>query len=92
MTNWTISHDKVAEARQTDAKRMYWLILGTFLLVSTFARCATPHDFGMGNSLKTICHVWEGSDGYRCQDTIHVNSKDNRHGSHSWDYDGECVE
>ena len=51
-----------------------------------------PHDFGMYNNLKTICHVWEGRDGYRYQATQHINSSKNIHGSHPWDYDGECDE
>ena len=51
-----------------------------------------PHDFGMHNNLKTICHVWRGDDGYRRQATQHINSSENTHGSHAWDYDGECEE
>jgi hypothetical protein len=51
-----------------------------------------PHDFGMYNNLKTICHVWEGRDGYRRRATQHINSSKNIHGSHPWDYDGECEE
>ena len=64
------------------------LLLASLLL----ATCAVPHDFGAYNNLKTICHVWKGDDGYRRQATQYINSNKNTHGSHAWDYDGECEE
>ena len=66
-----------------------WTLLLASLLL---AGCAVPHDFGMYNNLKTICHVWKGRDGYRRQATVHINTSKNIHGSHSWDYDGGCEE
>ena len=57
-----------------------------------FACSKIPHDFGRHNDLKTICHVWKGDDGFRYQATQHINSSENTHGSHPWDYDGECEE
>ena len=79
---------------------MLWLLdnLGRILLLVTvvtiswgiFTNCTLPHDFGNYNTLKTICHVWKGRDGYRRQATQHINSSKNIHGSHPWDYDGEC--
>ncbi len=70
------------------------LWLGSVLLVvAVMAACGKmPHDFGMYNNLKTICHVWKGHDGYRYQATMHINSSKNLHSSHPWDYDGECKE
>jgi hypothetical protein len=51
-----------------------------------------PHDIGEYNYLKTICHVWEGREGYRRQATMSINSDSKMHRSHPWDYDGECKE
>ena len=69
------------------------ILLASLPLVFLLSYCTKgPHDFGMYNNLKTICHVWKGTDGYRYQDTVHINSSQNIHGSHPWDYDGECEE
>ena len=69
-----------------------WVLPMMALQAVIMATCAVPHDFGMYNNLKTICHVWEGRDGYRRQATMHINSSKNIHSSHPWDYDGECEE
>ena len=89
MTNWTDSHDK---RFVTVFEVMVMLTPLALFAVATIPSCAIPHDFGMHNNLKTICHVWEGSDGYRRQATVHVNSSKNTHKSHPWDYDGRCEE
>ncbi len=75
--------------RWLDNPVVYLLLAGIALIIPM---CAVPHDIGEYNNLKTICHVWEGRDGYRRQATTHINSSENIHGSHAWDYDGECAE
>ncbi len=89
MINWTISHVRRCRICWVFIPTWVVCIVGTLLTVT---RCTVPHDFGMYNNLKTICHVWKGRDGYRRQATMHINRKDNIHGSHHWDYDGECEE
>ncbi len=56
------------------------------------ATCTVPHDIGEYNNLKSICHVWKGTDGYRYQSSMYINSDSSLHRSHPWDYDGECAE
>lgn len=90
MTNWTIS-------RVNLVLDICWGFVFVYVVmvlgVATITACAKiPHDFGMYNDLKTICHVWKGRDGFRRQVTQHINSSENIHGSHVWDYDGECNE
>ena len=90
MTNWIISHVK-------SCKTCWGLIAfwGSILALYTgiaITACTIPHDFGNYNTLKTICHVWKGDDGFRYQDTAHINSSENTHRSHPWDYDGGCEE
>ena len=72
------------------ANSVLWLTGALVLAIMT--TCAVPHDFGMYNNLKTICHVWKGTDGFRRQATQHINTSKNIHSSHPWDYDGECAE
>ena len=73
-----------------NSPQLFWAIAFGMVVVLIMATCVVPHDFGMYNNLKTICHIWEGRDGYRRQATIHINSSENIHSSHPWDYDGEC--
>lgn len=80
MTNWIISHVKSCKT--------CWTLIAVLLF--TMFNCAIPHDFGMNNNLKTICHLWKTDDGFWRQSTQQVNSSENTHGSHEWDYDGEC--
>ena len=89
MINWTTSRvNKFLFACWTYA----FIVLMSVILVAIVATCAIPHDFGMHNNLKTICHVFEGPDGYRRQATVHINSSKNTHESHPWDYGGRCEE
>lgn len=77
----------------------FWIDTGAIILliasivaaVTVIACIKVPHDFGMYNNLKTICHVWKGRDGYQHQTTQHINSSKNIHESHPWDYDGGCA-
>lgn len=88
MTNWIISH--VKSCAFCWALLSVWVFLVALIVMNACTK--GPHDFGMYNNLKTICHVWKGRDGFRRQATQHINRKDNIHGSHHWDYDGECEE
>ncbi len=85
MTNLTPSHVNWLLA-------ITWAYAVVVVITVVVTACTVPHDFGMYNNLKTICHVWKGRDGYRRQDTQHINRKNNIHGGHAWDYDGECEE
>ena len=88
MTNWTISHVNQFLTACGECAVLVLMGMGIAAMMTT---CTIPHDFGKYNNLKTICHVWEGRDGYRRQATTHINSSENIHGSHAWDYDGECA-
>ncbi len=89
MTNWMRLHVKSC--------KICWFLITAWVVSVTAvilmaASCTVPHDFGMGNHLKTICHVFEGDDGYRHTATVRVNSSGHTHESHPWDYDGACEE
>jgi len=95
MTNLTDWHNRGPNPRGTVIVLLVGCSLGVLISLETIITAACvkgPHDFGMYNNLKTICHVWKGTDGYRRQATVHINSSKNIHKSHHWDYDGECEE
>jgi hypothetical protein len=62
----------------------------SLMLLLILGSCSVPHDIGEYNYLKTICHVWEGRDGYRREATVGINSDSKLHKYHPWDYDGKC--